>query len=435
MTERLNRVIGRWSLAALMLNTVIGASIFGLPALIAAQLGAVSPWGFLVAAVAMTAIAACLAEVASQFSATGGPYLYAREAFGRFIAIQIGWLTWLSRIASAAAAANLFVSYLGQFVPAADSWAVLRALLLVAVISCVAALNYRGVAGGARLSNGFTITKLLVVFIFVGGGLAALSLRPDLRVTPAPTPIAVSNWLEGLLLMTVAFGGFEAALFPSGEARSPRKDVAVALAVALGTATAVYVGMQYVVVHTLANASTSGRPVADAAQHILGPRGASFIAAGTIISVLGSLTANMLHTPRIVFAMGEQGDLPPVFGSVHQRFRTPHVAIVLFALVLAIFAIAGSYQWNATLSGISRLFIYGSIAAALPVLRRRNPNADAVRVPGGLFFSGLALIFTAALATRMDLGGLAVALGTFTLASMNWWWARGTPSSTATEPS
>ena len=113
------RTIGRWSLAALMLNTMIGASIFGLPSLIAARLGRLSPIAYFVAFAGVAVIAACLAEVASYFQEAGGPYLYAREAFGRFVGIQIGWLTWLSRISACSGVANLFITYLTAFVPAA----------------------------------------------------------------------------------------------------------------------------------------------------------------------------------------------------------------------------------------------------------------------------------------------------------------------------
>jgi amino acid transporter len=112
-----------------MLNTIIGASIFGLPSLIAAHLGRLSPVGYMVAAVGIAAIAACLAEVASQFREAGGPYLYARVSFGPFVAIQIGWLTWLTRVVACAAAADLFVSYLTQFFPTVEGWAV-RATVL-----------------------------------------------------------------------------------------------------------------------------------------------------------------------------------------------------------------------------------------------------------------------------------------------------------------
>ena len=422
--QALVRVIGRWSLAALMLNTIIGSSVFGLPALIAAQVGALSPVGFVIAALGVGLIAACLAEVGSQFRATGGPYLYAREAFGRFVAIEIGWLTWLSRITASAAGANLFVSYLTPFVPSAESWQSMRALIITSLIACLAALNYRGVAAGARFSNVVTLAKLGVLFIFIGAGLAALLLEPGLRVRPEALTMTTSRWLDGLLLMTVAFGGFEAALFPSGESRDPRHDVPVALTAALVVATVTYVGMQYVVIHTLADPSGSTKPVADAAHRFLGSGGVPFIAGGALLSVVGYLGANMLHTPRIVFAMGEQGDVPRFLARVHPRFRTPHITIVIFATALAVFAVLGSYRWNVTVTAVSRMFIYGSIAAALPVLRKRQPDANAFRLPGGGLVSVLALVFTAALATRVDLGGLAVALGTFTLGGLNWIWAR-----------
>src|SRR5947208_318146 len=148
------RTIGRWSLAALMLNTMIGASIFGLPSLIAARLGRLSPFAYFVAFAGVSVIAACLAEVASYFQEAGGPYLYARVAFGRFVGIQVGWLTWLSRIAACSGVANLFITYLTAFVPAVrSSW--VRAGVLTALIGFLAAVNYRGVTDGKRLSNFF----------------------------------------------------------------------------------------------------------------------------------------------------------------------------------------------------------------------------------------------------------------------------------------
>jgi basic amino acid/polyamine antiporter, APA family len=424
-SDRLVRAIGRWSLAGLMINTIIGSAIFGLPALIAAQLGGWSPFGFVIAALGVAAIAACLAEVASQFTQTGGPYLYAREAFGRFVAIQIGWLTWLSRVAGAAAGANLFIAYLAAFAPAVEASAAIRAGIIASLIAIVAVLNYRGVAMGIRLSNLFTVAKLAIIFVFVAVGLTALMTQPGLRVQPDPVVITTSNWLDGLLLMVVAFGGFEAAVFPSGEARDPRRDVPAALMIAIVSATVVYVGMQYVVIHTLANASTTTKPVADSALRIFGARGAPLIAGGALLSVVGYLCANMLHTPRVIFAMGERGDGPRFIAAVHPRFRTPAVAIVIYAVTLTTFSVAGSYRWNVTVTGFSRALVYACIAAALPVLRRRRPEALAFRLPAGLFFSAVAFAFAAALATRIDFSGLAVAAATFTLAGMNWLWARG----------
>src|SRR5258707_7112363 len=157
-----------------MLNTMIGASIFGLPSLIAARLGRLSPIAYFAAFAGVAVIAACLAEVASYFQEAGGPYLYAREVFGRFVGIQIGWLTWLSRISACSGVANLFLTYLTAFVPAARA-PLVRAGILTVLIGFLAAVNYRGVTDGKWLSNFFTITKVLLLTLFVAAGLAGFS--------------------------------------------------------------------------------------------------------------------------------------------------------------------------------------------------------------------------------------------------------------------
>src|SRR5947207_9781389 len=114
------RAIGRWSLAALVINSIIGSGIFGLPSEIAKLVGHESPWAVLIAGAAMGIVMGCFAEVGSRFSEAGGPYLYARASFGRLIGIEVGWMLWLVRIAAPAATANLLVIYLGEFWPQAE---------------------------------------------------------------------------------------------------------------------------------------------------------------------------------------------------------------------------------------------------------------------------------------------------------------------------
>ncbi len=417
------RTIGRWSLAALMVNTMIGASIFALPALIAARLGRWSPTGFLVAFAGIAVIAACMAEVASQFREAGGPYLYARAAFGPFLAIQNGWLTWLSRIAAVSAVAILFITYLGEFFPGVRA-PLARAGVLTILIGFLAVVNYRGVTGGNRLSNFFTVTKVTLLAFFIVTGFAALALHPGIRVTPPVAPTTASDWFEALLLMIYAYGGFEAALIVSGETRDARKDIPFALFTAIAATTLLYVAVQYLVIHTIPNAGASSKPVVDSAREFLSPLGVRIVAAGTLVSVYGYLSANMLHTPRITFAMGERGDFPAFFGKIHPRFRTPHLSIVIFAIMLLLFSIAGNFRWNAMLSSVARLFVYGSVAAALPALRMKQPQADRFRLPFGILIAALTLLFTGVLVTRMHLGELIVISITAALAFVNWLWAR-----------
>lgn len=421
--HNLMRAIGRWSLAALMVNTMLGASIFGLPSVIAGLLGRLSPVAYLVAGAGVAFIVACLAEVASQFREAGGPYLYARAAFGQFVAIQVGWLTWLTRIAASAAVANLFVSYLSEFVPVVNG-ELLRALVLVILIVFLAAINYRGVSAGNRLSIFLTITKVSLILLFVIAGLTALLLHPWIRVAPPDFSPSAGNWFEAVILMVYAFGGFEAALLVTGEARNPRKDVPVALMAALSAITVLYVALQYIVIHTLPNAGASVKPAVDSARFFLGPIGALLVAAGTLVSTYGYLSANMLHTPRLTYAMGQSGDFPKLFGAIHPRFRTPHISIVIFAVIVLAFSIWGDFKWSATLSAVSRLFIYGSVAAALPALRKKWPETDAFRLPAGMLFAGVALLFTVVLVTRMHRRELIVMVITSALAFLNWLWAR-----------
>jgi basic amino acid/polyamine antiporter, APA family len=417
------RTIGLWSLAALMINTMVGASIFGLPALIAARLGKWSPFGFLVAFAIIAVIAACMAEVASQFQDAGGPYLYTRVAFGRFLAIQIGWLTWLTRIAAVSAVANLFIIYLTEFFPAVTR-PFARASVLTILIGFLAAVNYRGVSGGNQLSNFFTVTKVSLLGFFVIAGLAALAFHPDTRVHPAPVHATPSAWFEAVLLMMYSYAGFDAALIASGETRDPRKNIPVALFLAIVGTTILYIAVQYLVIHTIPNAGASSAPVVDSARRFLPGWAVQIVAAGTLISAYGYLSANMLHTPRVTFAMGERGDFPTFFARIHTRFRTPYVSIVIFGALLLAFSIAGDFPGNAMLSIVSRLFVYGSVAAALPVLRKKRPSADAFRLPGGIFISALALLVTAVLVTRMHRGEFLVIGATAALAFLNWLWAR-----------
>jgi amino acid transporter len=308
-------------------------------------------------------------------------------------------------------------------VPAARA-PLVRDGILTVLIGFLAAVNYRGVTSGKWLSNFFTITKILLLALFIAAGLLALALHPQIRVTPAAVPATTGDWFAAVLLMVYAYGGFEAALFASGEANNPRKDAPAALAIALTTATLLYVAVQYVVIYTLANPAATTKPAVDAARQFLGPLGVTLVAAGTLVSVYGYLSANMLHTPRVTFAMGERGDFPSFFAKIHPRFRTPHISILAFAVLVLLFSVGGDFRWNATLSAVARLFMYGAVAAALPALRRKRPGGAEFRLLGGAVFAVLALIFTGLLLTTVRWREGIVVLGTFAIASANWFWAR-----------
>jgi APA family basic amino acid/polyamine antiporter len=435
VTGRLPRAIGRVALAGLVLNAVIGSSVFGLPAVIAARLGQASPWAWIVAAAGMALVVACFAEVASRFGQAGGAYIYARAAFGPLAGIQMAWLTYLVRLTAAATNANLFVIYLAELWPRATGPVEAR-LILGAVVVPLALANYRGVATGLGVSSAFTVAKLLPLGLFVALGLPVALAGGAAATAPAQDP-GVAGWLEVVLLLVFAYGGFESALIPLGEAKNPRRDAPIALLGALGFCALLYTMVQVVVTATLNDPASSDRPLADAARLFFGAPGAMLMAIGALISVYGYLAGAMLLVPRLTYAMAEQGDLPPWMGAVHRRFRTPHVSVALFAGLVWLLAASGGFLQNLTLSAVSRLFTYGAICIALVVFRQRERRGEAgveaawLRMPAGTVIAWLGLGFTAVLALRMNGRELIVLAATLLAGLAHWSRMRRRPSAPA----
>jgi amino acid transporter len=234
----------------------------------------------------------------------------------------------------------------------------------------------------------------------------------------------MGDWFQAVLVLVFAYGGFEAGLMPMGEAKDPRRDAPFALFVALATVTLAYTLVQVVVIGVLPDAAATDRPLAAAAREFLGPLGAALISAAALFSLYGYLSAMMLNAPRLTFALAERGDFPPLFGAVHRKFRTPHVSIIIFALLLWGLAMAGTFRWNVLLSAVARLLAYGLVCAALPVLRRKKPEAEAYRLPAGVVFALLGVAFSAVLVIRMRRGELLAISVTVVIALVNWLWAR-----------
>ena len=400
----LARRIGRGALTALVINGIIGSAIFGLPATVGRNLGTGAPWAWALAALLISIVVACFAEVASRFRSAGGPYLYAYATFGRFVGLQTGWMAYLTRLTPSAAVINLFVSYLGVFLPAADTTAG-KLLVLTLLLGGLAAINCVGVGPGARVSSAFAVLKLLGLFGFIVGGLVWLSGN-DAVAAPA-APATLDPWLAMLLVLVFAYGGFEAALIPLAEARNPERDAPFALFAAIGAATLVYLLAQAVVTYTLPEPGATTTPLADAARRFMGEGGARFIAATALLSTFGYLAGGMVNVPRLTFAMAERRELPGLFAGIHPRFRTPIGSIVTYAVLVWALAASGSFLQNVSLSVAARLVTYGLVCAAVPVLRRRDGTARAApapafRLPAGPVIAAAGIIGMVLMATQVS---------------------------------
>jgi amino acid transporter len=385
--EGLLRGIRKWDLVAVAINGIIGAGIFGLPYKVFALIGSYSLIAFIVCALVVTLIILCFAEVGSRFDATGGPYLYAREAFGPTVAFEVGWLIWLARLTAFAANCNLMVSYLEVFWPAASS-PVPRAFLISAVVVSLTLLNVFGVRQAANVSNIFTVGKLIPMLIFIAAGL--FFLNPHAFVLgPLPSTGAFS---QSVLLLVYAFSGFEMAAIPAGEVRDPQKHLPRALLIATGVVAFTYILIQVVCIGTLPELANSTKPLADAAQRFMGTAGAAIISVGAIISIAGNLNIVLLSGSRVPFAIAEQKQLPSMFAKIHRRFFTPHVAILITAALMLVLTLKSSFVAALTISAIARLVTYAVTCAALPVLRRRaDAPAAMFRVRGGTIIAVAAL--------------------------------------------
>jgi amino acid transporter len=419
------RAIGRWTLVALVINAIIGSGIFGLPDDVARLLGRAAPLAYLLAALGIGIIMACFAEVASRFTEAGGPYLYTRRAFGSLAGIQIGWFAWLVRLTSAAANANLFVVYFGEFFPAVTR-PLPRAVTLTVLVGLLATVNVRGVKSGAGVSNVFTVAKLLPLSVFIVAGLALVGGRISIGAAGAPA----GNWLQAVLVLIFAYGGFEGALMPMGEAKEPRRDAPFALFTALIVVTVVYLLVHLVVMAAITEpsafhqAEVREKPLAEAARVFLGGGGAALIALGVLISTFGYLAGQFVSVPRLTFAFAEQRDFPKFFAAVHHRFRTPHVSILVYAVLVWGLAIYGSFIWNAILSAVARLFTYGLVCAAMLRLRRTEPDAASFRLPAGWPAALLGMAFCVLMVTRMGGEHLKIVLVIAAVALLNWLWVR-----------
>jgi amino acid transporter len=391
-SPELVRGIGRPAMVAVMINAIVGAGILGLPAKVHALVGPLGLVAFLACGIVIAVIGFCFAEVASRFVQTGGPYMYVRHALGPVAGFVIGWLMWVTRVAALAAIANVMLNYLAGFVPGADAGTV-RIVVLALVIGGLAMVLLSGVRESARAATVFTIGKLLPLLLFIVVGLFFLDAERFRLPAFEASPFA-----QAVLLLVFAFSGFEGAVVLAGESKDPRRDMPAAVMISLAVVTALYVLIQTVCIGTLPTLATSTRPLAEASERFMGPAGAMVVTLGALISTTGTMFSTVFLGSRVLFAMAEQRQLPAVLGSVNARFRTPHVAIVLSAVLGFGLAISGTFTYLAGLSVLTRLLIYIGTAFALIALRRREAETQAlVRIPGGVILAIAAILASIAL--------------------------------------
>jgi amino acid transporter len=393
----LHRGLGRFDVVALCINSIVGAGVFAMPAGLAIDAGRYSLAVIFIAFVVVGFLALSLAEVSSRYDVTGGPQVYAERTFGPLTGFTVGWLFSVSRLASYALIAQIMLDYAAALWPAlAAPWP--RAVAITVFTIFLAAINVRGVTRGAWVGNLLTIAKMLPLGLIALAGLWFAGWSE----IPANEPRQPDGLSSALQLALFACVGFDVAAIVAGEMRDPKRDLPVSILGGLAISCLLYLLLMLACYGVLPDTAASKLPLADVAESFIGPTGATLMALAAVVSCAGGLAVQMLVSPRNIFALGASGDLPRPIVAIHRAFRTPHVAIITYATLSWLLTITGTFKYLLAIFVIARMLAYGSTAAALIVLRRREGPAP-VPVRGGVVVSVLALAACVALVATATL--------------------------------
>lgn len=380
-SNSLRRDIGFFGASFLVLNAMIGAGIFALPGKVAANAGLLSPWLFLVVGILFLSIVLTFAELASYYEKTGGPVIYATEAFGPLAGFSTGWVIYLSRMTAFAANANVMATYLASM---SDFFAghLARGAIITLVTVGLTWANMLGVRDGVRTMGVFTVLKVTPLILMI-----LLGFQYVTGSTLIPGEPFVIDELGGTtLLLIYAYVGFETVAVTAGETSRPRSTIPLAL-----VGTVIGTGLLYFIIVLVFVSIVSPEQYGDATlvevgRVLAGPAGALAITLAAVFSIGGNLACSMIAAPRLIFSLAENRLLPKWFGHVHARYATPDRCILIMGGMALVLALTGSFVKLAVASSVTRLLGYIICIASLPAIRRNasdETRKNAYRLKGG----------------------------------------------------
>ena len=381
----LHRSIGLTRATAMVIGTIIGASIFVQPSLVSGAVPSITGM-LLVWAVAgiLTLIGALVtAELASAFPGTGGVYVFLRESYSPAVAFLWCWaMFWSMHTGIIAAIAMVCARYIGFFIPLDDTG--LRVVAIIAIL-LFSAINYVGVRHGTAVQTAFTAVKIGAVVLIAFAGLVVAGGVPPPSTASAPAIIpSLRSFVSATVAGLFAFGGWHMVTYTGDETVDARRTIPRALLIGTLAVTASYIAVNaaYLAVLSPAAVAASNRVAADFADRVLGTGGAAAMSALVILSTLGAMTGIILTGPRVYLAAANDGLLTEWIGAVHPRFGTPHHAIMLQAVWASVLVATGTYRALFTRVVYTEWIFFGLMAAGIFVLRRRAGYAPAYRAWG-----------------------------------------------------
>ena len=395
-TSALRRAIGLPHATAMVVGTIIGASIFVQPSEITGRVPSVGGvflvW--LISGILTFFGALVVAELASIFTRTGGVYVYLKEAFSPSIGFLWGWaMFWSVHSGIIAAISVIFARYVSYFLPMSD---VSLKAVSIACIAVLSAINYIGVKHGSLLQTFITLGKVLAIVLIIVVGLLLGSDVPEHFATGdlASTEFSFSNFLLAILAGLFAFGGWHMVAYSSEETVNPKKTIPRALMIGTIIVTVCYIAMNFMYMYVLPldKVARSTQIAADAANRLFGFGGGAFMSALVIFSTFGALSGIILAGPRLYYSMAQDGLLFRWIGAVHPRYRTPHRAVVIQAVWSSILVATGTYTTLFTRVIYTEWIFFALMTVGLFLLRRRRDLTRDYHVWGYPFVPALFIL-------------------------------------------
>jgi basic amino acid/polyamine antiporter, APA family len=360
---------------SIVIGITIGGGIFLVPNLVAHELQSVASilgvWIF-AGVISFFGALAC-AELGTAIPATGGQYVFLREAYGPLIGFLCGWSMFLvARTAQVAWLAVTLALYISYFVPLSP---VASKFIGIAAIAVLAAINYRGVTAGAAVQNIFMLAKVAGLLAIVG---AAFLWGGKSAPTPlaAPAHFSIGSFGVALIACVLAYDGWVQLSFVAGEIRNPQRNVLLALALGGAACIVIYLlaNIAYLRVLTIPQIAASDRVGATLAERVMGSRGGMVVSLIILISIVGTLNGCFLTSPRVYFAQARDSLFFRKFGEVQPRYQTPGFAILAQSVWAIVLVVSGSYETLLDYSMFALWLSYGLMVAGVIVLRRKQPH-------------------------------------------------------------
>tara|TARA_R110002072_G_scaffold302562_2_gene486330 strand:+ start:259 stop:1560 length:1302 start_codon:yes stop_codon:yes gene_type:complete len=380
--EGLKRSIGVLGLSANIINIMIGAGIFVLPAIIAANMGASSIFAYIFCGILIALIMLCFAEAGSKVTHTGGAYTYIETAFGDYAGFISGFFAITATIFADAAISNALVSLLGSAYPLFETeW--VRILILFILFFGLIYINVIGIKQGIGLVKFNTVAKLIPLLILLIFGWKAVTLN-NLHIDTLPS---IKSLGTTSLILFFAFLGGETGLIVGGEVINPKRTIPKAIYISLTVVIIIYILIQTICQGVLGSdlPNFKSAPLAETAKVVFGSFGLVLLLVGAAVSMFGTMSGSLLNSPRVVYALARDKVIPvKALSKIHKTFGTPFISIIIYGIVGFIIAATGSFEKLAIIASSAMLIIYLGVALSVIKLRKlQKTQPGEFEIPGG----------------------------------------------------